>query len=379
MKITDVKVRVVKYENRVVEIGEVPDKRRGTRFVHRMSDERRKCYLPIITISTDVGTTGVSSGSWWVGEIEHIRILLLSYKSLLLGEDPFNRERLWRKLWKSNRLNSTPKTLLGPMDVAIWDLIGQHLQQPVYKLLGGYRNKVLAYANSGLCSSPEDYESDFIKRQEQGYRAYKLTVLTGPDQAIQICRAIRNMAGIDFDLMFDAVESLNYLEALRVGEVLEELDYRWFEEPIQDYEINNLVRLGQKLSIPLCGNENLEGGHYLSAELIIRGALDIIRSDTRLKGGITGVMKTANLCDSFGINCEIHTSHNPILDFANLHVVCSIHNCDYYEAWGGDWSDFGVVNPIKIDTDGYVHVPETPGLGIQLDWDQIENNTVQVL
>jgi len=377
IKITDVKIQILKIERPIAEIAEVPDRRKGTRFIHRMTDKRKSCYLPFIKVLTDVGVEGNSMGFWWVAGRGQAETILSTYKSLLLNEDPLNRERIWRKLWKANRLNNSPQTILGPIDVAIWDLIGKYLGQPVYKLLGGYRSKVQAYGNSGLNITPEDYKEVLKRRKEQGFKAYKLTTQHEPKQAIQICEETREEAGDDMELMYDAVESFDYQEALRVGKVLEELDYYWFEEPVQDYDLYNLVRLREKLSIPICGTEVVEGSHYLTVEYLIRGAVDIVRSDVLLKGGISGVMKTANLCDSFGVNCEIHASHNPALEFANLHAVCAIHNCDFYEVWGGgDWRDFGVKNSLQIDREGYIHVPQKPGLGMELDWDRIENMTV---
>lgn len=377
IRITDIKIQILKIDHLIPEIAEVSDRRKGIRFIHRVADKRKSCYLPFIKVLTDAGVEGNSMGFWWVGGQGQADIILSTYKSLLLGEDPLNRERIWRKLWKVNRLYNSPQTILGPIDVAIWDLIGKYLGQPIYKLLGGYRSKVRAYGNSGLHITPEDYREVLKRRKEQGFKAYKLTTQHEPEQAIQICRETREEAGNDMELMYDAVENFDYQEALQVGKVLEELDYYWFEEPVQDYDLYNLLRLREKLSIPICGTEVVEGSHYLTVEYLVRGAVDIVRSDTLLKGGITGVMKTANLCESFGVNCEVHASHNPALEFANLHTVCAIYNCDFYEVWGeGDWCDLGAKNSLQIDREGYIHVPQKPGLGMELDWDRIENMTV---
>jgi L-alanine-DL-glutamate epimerase-like enolase superfamily enzyme len=106
-------------------------------------------------------------------------------------------------------------------------------------------------------------------------------------------------------------------------------------------------------------------------------AVDIVRSDVSWKGGVTGLMKTAALCEAFGVNCEIHTTTNALLDMANLHVSCAIRNCEYFEVLiPQEPFCFGVKNPIRVDAEGYVHVPQSIGLGAEIDFDLLENHTI---
>ena len=111
--------------------------------------------------------------------------------------------------------------------------------------------------------------------------------------------------------------------------------------------------------------------------------MDLIRGDVYLKGGITGLLKIARLAESFGMNCEIHTALNSLMNLANLHVTCAISNCEYYE--------HGLLHPAVdmgykmglerdfevIDQEGYINVPKEPGLGIELDYDYIEDNALK--
>ena len=103
----------------------------------------------------------------------------------------------------------------------------------------------------------------------------------------------------------------------------------------------------------------------------------MVRSDA-MKGGITPLKKLASLSEAFGLKCEIHLSHN-LGNAANLHVMCSIRNCDFYEWAVPDRPNFGVKEGIKLDNEGYVHVPKGPGLGLEIDWEYINSHTVQTL
>ncbi|MCX6013689.1 MAG: mandelate racemase, partial [Chloroflexi bacterium] len=116
------------------------------------------------------------------------------------------------------------------------------------------------------------------------------------------------------------------------------------------------------------------------AQYIAKGAVDIVRSDALFNGGITSLKKTASLAEAFGMNCEIHYNPNPLANAANLHVMCSIKNSEYYEWAVPEWIwTFGTKKNIVLDDKGYVHVPDGPGLGLELDRDYIDKHTIATL
>jgi len=191
---------------------------------------------------------------------------------------------------------------------------------------------------------------------------------------------VREAVGDDMVLMYDPVARYDHNQALMVGRELEKLGFYWFEEPIRDTNMSGLIQLCNDLDIPIASLEVIPGNIYSRAQYIARGAVDIVRSDTLFNGGITPLKKTASLAEAFGMKCEIHYNPNPLANAANLHVMCSIKNCDFFEWVVPEWLwDFGVKENIKLDDEGYVHVPEGPGLGLEVDWEYVDRHTIATL
>ena len=182
------------------------------------------------------------------------------------------------------------------------------------------------------------------------------------------CQAVREAVGDDMVLMLDAGAAYCREEALRVGRELEKLSFYWYEEPLIDSDLEGYVQLARALDIPILGIETTPGP-YTNAEYILRGAIDIGRGDVNVKGGITPLMKLVALCELFQMKCEIHGPGIP-----NLQVIGGIKNCDYYEDFIGlhsQYMSFGIKNWPTIDKDGYVHIPTLPGLGMEIDWEDL--------
>ena len=299
-------------------------------------------------------------------------------RPLLLGEDPLDRELLWQRIRQMDRWwGLLPIYAHGPVDVALWDIGAKAAGLPLYRLLGAYRRSLPAYASSLILPTVDDFVKQALDYKARGYGAYKLHPWGDPKLDIEACEAVRAAVGNEMVLMSDPVAAYNQQQALRVGRALERLNYYWFEEPLSDYDIYGYQELCRALEIPVAGVESTPGGLFGTTQYITQRAVDIVRSDVSWKGGITGLMKTAALCEAFGLNCEIHTTTNALLDAANLHASCAIRNCEYFEILIPQKPfSFGVKNPITIDASGYVHVPEEPGLGVHIDWDSLDNNTI---
>ena len=143
--------------------------------------------------------------------------------------------------------------------------------------------------------------------------------------------------------MADPVAAYSHEEALRVGRELERLNYYWLEEPLFDVDFHGLRKLTASLDIPIIGTEVLAGSHYSTAECIATGVVDMVRTDVSWKGGITPVMKTAHLAESFGVKCELHTTIYHPLEVVNLHCCCAISNCEFFELlYPLSYMDFGM-------------------------------------
>ena len=366
MRISDVKFQVLKRD--------LPD--RVEKFVVLgISMEKLWTEGVLVRILTDEGIEGNGITTGGRGMAEYLSIL----KPALLGQDPLDREKIWQELWHLDRLTFLPQLALGAIDVALWDIGGKAAKLPIYKLLGAYRDKVKAYASSMTLPNVEAYVQQALHYKSKGYTAYKIHAWGIPDKDVEVCKAVREAVGYDMDLMFDAM-GYGHGEALRVGRELEKLSFYWYEEPVQDYDIHGYIQLSKALDIPVLGTEVIPGSIYSTPEYIVRGAVDIIRGDVLFKGGITAIKKMAALAEAFGMNMEIHTNCNPLGNAAHMHVTCSIKNCEFYEVFvPEEYFNFGVKEDIRIDDEGYAHVPQQPGLGMEIDWDSIDKWTITTL
>jgi L-alanine-DL-glutamate epimerase-like enolase superfamily enzyme len=191
---------------------------------------------------------------------------------------------------------------------------------------------------------------------------------------------VREAVGPDYVLMYDPWGTYMSLEeAIKVGRELEKDDYYWFEHPMPEYRVESYVRLCRELTIPVLSPEIAAGGVFTRAEWILRGAGDMSRIDVN-RGGVTGARKTAIVAEAFGVRCEMHMA-----GFGNLQVcgATSEDTSEYYEkgllAPGVDYDaphPYLGSNCDVIDADGYVSLPQGPGMGYDIKWDYIDDNLV---
>ena len=197
---------------------------------------------------------------------------------------------------------------------------------------------------------------------------------------IETCSAVRAAVGQDYCLMLDSAWAYTYKEALDVGFAIQELDYEWYEDPLGAEDLEGYVRLKQHLSIPIVATETTIGGLYALPRWIAARATDALRGDVVIKGGITGMMKIAALAEAHQLPCEVHDAYNAIGNLATVHVVMAVRGCSMYEvlvphgpgSYDLDHLSYGLAEPIQIDSDGFVHAPERPGLGIDVDERKLE-------
>lgn len=298
---------------------------------------------------------------------------------IVLGRDPHDREWFYHEFWRIDRhLTFLPVYLPGPIDVALYDIAAKAANLPLYKYLGGYRTSLPVYASSLWLATPEEYVEEARRYAARGIRAYKAHP-PGPWRLdMEVHAALREAMGPDYVLMSDPVAEYSMGEAVKVGRQLEQLDYHWFEEPFRDFELDKYAKLCATLDIPIAGTETTRGGPWGVAQAIKFDAVDIVRADVSWKPGITGTLKIAALAEAHGMRCELHTTTMGPMDIANVHVACAIRNCEYYEMFAPDDEfRFPMKTPWPFDDQGNIHVPQQPGLGIELDWDAIDNQTME--
>lgn len=300
-------------------------------------------------------------------------------RPFLIGTDPGMREGWWQEIWALDRLLYTTQFAIGTVDVAMWDLYGKAVGEPIYRLLGGVHEQLPAYASGMSFPNAEGFAEDALQYKEAGYRGYKLHVVGKPREDIAACTAAREAVGDDFPLMVDVAGAYNQVDALRVGRVLEELDYHWYEEPLRDFDVHGYKMLADKLDIPVMAGEVMPGALYTTPEYITTRAVDIARGDVSFKGGISQLKKLGSLAEAFGLNMEVHTNANSHIDAANLHVAASLHNTEYFEQLVPErFFRFDACEQLAI-ADGYVTVPSAPGVGLAIDWDFVEHHKVAEL
>ncbi len=323
-------------------------------------------------------------------------------KPLLVGEDPFDRERLWQWMYSLTRWRVSER-IIGVIDMALWDLAGKCFDVPIHKLLGGFRDRVKAYASSGPnLGTPEVYADHAEECLKEGYKAYKIhpyifydpikkkpcpDTTTFPRQDIEVCKAVRERVGDKMTLMYDpwtvgAGGGYSLEEAFWVGRELEKLNFYWFEQPLLETRIEPYITLCSGLKIPVLAPEMSGGSFYTRGEWIARRAADMIRMECGF-GGITAVKKCVDLCEAYGVKCELHGG-----GFGHLQILgaTSPKLSEWFErGLLGPGFDYETpLPPLKkisdpMDDEGNVLIPQKPGLGMELDWDYIEENRINPL
>ncbi|TMG25232.1 MAG: mandelate racemase/muconate lactonizing enzyme family protein [Chloroflexi bacterium] len=370
MKITGLTSRIVAYDvSSAWGEGVIPE---GiTSSIHRYSFD---------SIETDEGIEGHTMQYGGLGEGAAVgHIVHEAYAQELLGLDPLMPESIWQGLRRKNRhMYNVSDAIIGALDVGIWDIRGKALDVPIAGLLGLARRTVPTYATARTIDpSPDQVYEEAKAIKAAGFRGFKVQFWNGLERDLPRFRAAREAVGPDFTLMQDAGGAYSYLEALEAGRVLEELGYHWFEEPIPDRQVNQLRRLAAELRIPILAAETSHL-HELP-ELLRHGSVDICRGDVLIKSGITGLRKALAACELFGYNLEIHGLGSALLDVANLHVALSVENCEYLESHHPIFELGLKGDPLRIDDNGCRTLPDGPGLGVELDWDWIDDHTVEVI
>lgn len=309
----------------------------------------------VLRICTDEGAEGVAFAPRKGAIVENVVDRLLRQE--LIGADPLHREWLWHRVWELDRIEEMPLYLLGLVDVALWDLAAKAAGLPVWQLLGGYRTSIPAQASTVTFSTVEEYLDVADQVRELGYTSIKLHAWGDWRRDADLCVRLREHVGDDFPLAYDGSAGFDLVDAIRLGHVLSEADFLWFEEPMREFSVTAHQWLAQKVSVPLLVAETSDGAHMNTADFIAAGAATGgVRTSTELRGGFTGAMRTAHLADAYRLRAEVH---GPIIP--HQHLCMAIPNTTYYES-------LITSNPVRredcVDAVGLVHAPTAPGVGL---------------
>jgi L-alanine-DL-glutamate epimerase-like enolase superfamily enzyme len=313
-------------------------------------------YGAVLQIRTDAGLDGVAFQPRQAASAVLPDIVDRVLREVLIGEDPFQREWLWHKLWELDRVEEIPLYLLGMVDTALWDLAGRAVAMPTWQLLGGFRTEIPAYASTVTYASVEEFLDVADQCAELGYPALKLHGFGDAREDARLCAAVREHVGSEVPLMYDGSAGFDLPDAVYLGDALAAAGYLWYEEPIREFSVTAYKWLAQRTRVPLLVGETSDGAHMNTADFISSGCASFVRTSAELRGGFTGAMRTAHLADAYRLRAE---PHGPTL--TNRHLCMAISNCTYYESlvWG---------NPVRrergIDKRGIVPAPTAPGVGL---------------
>jgi L-alanine-DL-glutamate epimerase-like enolase superfamily enzyme len=305
-------------------------------------------------------------------------------KALLPGKSVLDLPTLTSE-WEPVKRRRGQSSYAAAIDNCLWDILGKAVGLPVYRILGAYRDRVRAYASSQHLKKVEDFPADLEHARGQGFTAYKVHPPELADGSsdyradIEVARVVRKAAGDGFPLLFDPVGNYTREEALKVGRVLDELNYISFEDPIPTTDIEGLAQLAQALDVPVTIGEFIFSP-YSYAEYLRRGACDVVRFIVDNVGGITGGMKVGRLAECFSMECQPHNWGSTLDHAVHFHCELAMPNCVWFEMTQpqGITDRPYFKDKIRIDKDGYVPAPTRPGLGYELDHNVLDGMLARV-
>lgn len=302
---------------------------------------------------------------------------------LLLGADPLDTEVLWHRMYHHTRDYGTKGALVGAIsaiDIALWDLAGQALGQPVYKLLGGaFRSRVQAYATgfyriSGQGEAPR-LAQEAERHAANGFRAMKVKLGFGLEDDLAVMAAVRRAAGDAVTLMIDTNHAYGVADAIRLGQALEDFRLRWYEEPVVPEDLAGYGEVRGALRTPIAGGE-AEYTLFGFRDLLARRAVDIAQPDICHAGGFTACKHITALAHAYGVQVNPHVWGSAIGQVASLHLLAALPVANHalfarepileYDCSSHPFRTQLIASPLQ-HRDGWVDVPTAPGLGIEVD------------
>tara|TARA_B100000949_G_scaffold43803_1_gene37594 strand:+ start:14514 stop:15686 length:1173 start_codon:yes stop_codon:yes gene_type:complete len=339
----------------------------------------------ILRLHTNVGIVGE-----YVGVIGPALAEVRAVADYLIGKSALSRESIYNDIKRASR--QWGGLGLGVIDICLWDIAGKLYDEPLYRLLGGEKRPLKAYAstlhgdeNGGL-TTPEQFGEFAQQCLEMGYKSFKVHGWGIARNNIE--REIENVLNLGkkfsdkMDLLIDpACEVKNFGDALKLGRACDEAKFFWLEDPFQDGGVSQFAhrKLRQMIKTPILQTEHIRLLEQ-HVDFIVAEATDYVRCGAHEDGGITGAMKIAHASEGFGLDVELH-GPGPV----HRHVMSAIRNTNFFEV--------GLVHPLVktiwpsiyqnysddldcIDNEGNVYAPDGPGIGVDIDWDWIKHHKV---
>jgi len=350
----------------------------------------------LVEVETDDGLVGLGEAAHFGGPLRSTATVIESeLREHVLGEDPREIERLWERMHQRAYKHARGGLVIAAMsgiDIALWDLRGKLAGQPLWRLLGGYRRRVPAYATGGfyaegkgvreLCAEMEGY-------LRHGFRAVKMKV--GRNSGIEgsplramahqggaevslgedlsRVKAVRETVGAEVRLAVDANGAWDVPTAVKMGRALEPLDIYWFEEPVSPDDLPGSAEVARKVAIPVAGYETCSYGKVSFRDYIAARAVHFVQPDVAWAGGLTESLKIAHLAQAWNLPLAPHIHGSAVAVAAALHLLGAVSNGSIAEMVfpAHPLMSELVREPLTVDRTGHIELPERPGLGMDLD------------
>ncbi len=340
---------------------------------HPMTDATHGVHtefeLVVVRVETDCGLAGFGY-TYTIGRGgSAIRALIdRDVAPLLMNSDARRIEALWERLWRCLHYigrGGLVAFAMSAVDIALWDLKGQREATPLWKLLGGHSRRVRAYAGGiDLQLGPDELVEQTRCNLAKGFRAIKIKV--GRDKLsddVERVRAVRECIGPDMPLMVDANMRWTVEQAIRAARRFSDFDVFWLEEPTIPDDYDGMARIAVEGGLPIAAGENLHTIYEFRLS-IDRGKVSFPEPDVSNIGGITNWMRVAKLAYAHNLMVTSHGVHE-----LHLHLLAAIPNASFLEVHSFGLERF-IMNPPQL-ADGVMVAPDSPGHGVQFDWDSL--------
>ena len=350
----------------------------------KITDVKATAMRPLLVqVYTDEGIMGI-------GECSPMNTRVIAHfvntalKPILVGEDPLEIGKLWNKMtfgtYKLGVQGTQPEAIAG-VDIALWDILGKVAGLPIHTLLGGcYREKVLMYASigGGASATPAEMVKRVEAHLDKGFKAIKIRMDWGvarqdvdPAKDLEMFRQVKAITGDDIPLSFDANNGYSISTAIQQGRKFEELGIYHFEEPVAQYNYEGMATVADALDVPISAGEH-EYTRWQFRDLIQQAKVDIIQPDVVKCAGISEMYKIAVLGSTYNKHFVPHQTQPTIGTAANLHVNTALQSATRPQEYTGQNPQLDELfkEPLVFE-DGYIHVPQKPGLGLELDEEKL--------
>ena len=357
--------------------------------------DKRTAHL--IEVETDEGLTGWGE-CFGPGNIALANRTIVQdvIRPMILGHSPLDRDVLWHKtynLMRDHGQKGMPMQALSGVDIALWDIAGKVANLPLYQLIGGAHRKQIPVYGYGMMLRPEPLEDLTARFKEEaraikdmGFVATKMKVGLGPRADIKLAEAVRRGIGDDFRFMVDANHCYTTSDAFTVGRALEDLGAYWFEEPIAPEDLQGYRELRAGLNVNISGGE-AEFNRWGWRSLLESRGLDIAQPEVCALGGISEYLRVLALCHAHFTPVVNHVWGSAIAVATNMHLLASMPDLPggmnpwepmlEFDTTDNKFRDELLETPLEIQaqvaqTNGYIALPEGPGLGITPDRDFLQ-------